>query len=555
MTLHTPSSMNSSPHPTLATIPGAARPRGRTPGVVLIAVLLSGLALQASQPLNGAPRRPFYIFGHNPNTVQLVHDDLNRGANALEPDVSVLASDICSGDPTDSRNLVTCDTDVPGCVCSGVTYLLDWLKDLHSNVLAAQRGDVGSNPAYAGLALVVFDCKTPADVDGNGTNILNAVRTYLNDGLPTPLNIVLSAPDIASGRRLFSAFNQASPDPHAVLRSNEALMIDGEPNVDDVVTYFRSSLGFTGNVAYGAGSSAGPGALYAPSLPRRIDRAVWHRAAYNDLQLIPYAYLIPADDMDYYIDAGVDGIICKEEDLPTLLLKVLARTDVVIATPAMNPFTAGPPAAYALEVTTGTGVGAGTDATLSFSLSSSSSSAVARVDTSAHVATGYDIPASRMESGHTDCVTIPSGDLGPVLSSLAVFNDGSGLGSDWQFASVTIRSARWFGACGRIYTASPGQSVAPRGTGTFPLTESAGRLEEWVSVNAPAIGAGGGQFNPWPPGLAYLAYLAACPGGTVFFSSGNYAGFGRLDKPGRFVRGVGSPFGLYPEPGVARLTP
>jgi hypothetical protein len=36
---------------------------------------------------NGQHRRPFYIVGHNPNTLEEVAAFLDAGANALEPDV------------------------------------------------------------------------------------------------------------------------------------------------------------------------------------------------------------------------------------------------------------------------------------------------------------------------------------------------------------------------------------------------------------------------------------------------------------------------------------
>src|SRR5690242_10593711 len=42
---------------------------------------------------NGQHRRPFYIFGHNPNELSEVDGDLAAGANALEPDVMSFTDD------------------------------------------------------------------------------------------------------------------------------------------------------------------------------------------------------------------------------------------------------------------------------------------------------------------------------------------------------------------------------------------------------------------------------------------------------------------------------
>jgi hypothetical protein len=38
---------------------------------------------------SGNVPRPFYIVGHNPNTIADVHAALDAGANAIEPDVNV----------------------------------------------------------------------------------------------------------------------------------------------------------------------------------------------------------------------------------------------------------------------------------------------------------------------------------------------------------------------------------------------------------------------------------------------------------------------------------
>ena len=57
---------------------------------VLLFCSLAGLALtpsRAARP-NGAAARPFYLVAHNPNTLAEAQDALERGCNALEPDVT-----------------------------------------------------------------------------------------------------------------------------------------------------------------------------------------------------------------------------------------------------------------------------------------------------------------------------------------------------------------------------------------------------------------------------------------------------------------------------------
>lgn len=524
----------------------------------LVSGLVSNWSAEADELLNGAPQRPFYIFGHNPNTTDLVYKDLHNGANALEPDVSVLASDLCPSDPTTLEDLVDCDTDTgSGCYCYGVdaaTTFTNWLDELHTKVYAAQQKTAGYDAYYNNLALIVFDCKSPVDVYGNGVMLLRAIRQRLNVDLNPPIRIILSTPNVSAGSNLFAGFNQSSTNLDYVLRTNEALMVDGEPYVQDVLDLFHGTLGFTGSVCYGAGSSAGPNDLYAPSLPRRIDAAVWHRAAYYDLQLVTYAYLIPSSDMGYYIDAGVDGLIVADSDIATLLGVVQNRSDVFLATRAVSPFTSGPPETYALEVTTGTDSGAGTDANLTFTLNGTGKQASATVDTSAHL--GYDIVGSRMENGDTDYVTIMSTNLGS-LASIAIYNDDTGLGPDWKCASINVYSARWLAAgCGHSYRVYPNAWINGGTTQTNNLTFISGLPDIFFSLYHTNAPFGSSQTFPATPDTFWYEYDSIlCPGGTLHFGAGTYTNITRLAKPGRFVRQIDNPAEYYPLNGSVRLTP
>ena len=83
---------------TIAVKHGAAAPN-RPSGIRQVALaaalgvsLLCAFGASASQetppPLNGSQPRPFYVIGHNPNTIEDVLESLKGGANALEPRVS-----------------------------------------------------------------------------------------------------------------------------------------------------------------------------------------------------------------------------------------------------------------------------------------------------------------------------------------------------------------------------------------------------------------------------------------------------------------------------------
>src|SRR6476659_9212975 len=100
-----------------------------------ISVPFSCKQLSATAESGNVPR-PFYIVGHNPNTIPDVIAALDAGANAIEPDVNVYADnegELCISHSEGER---------------GAPSLVQFLSSLHD--VAIQR------PA---LALVVFDCK------------------------------------------------------------------------------------------------------------------------------------------------------------------------------------------------------------------------------------------------------------------------------------------------------------------------------------------------------------------------------------------------------------
>src|SRR5205823_5737181 len=131
------------------------------------AVLIASQPACADEPLNGAPKRPFYVIAHNPNTLADVKKALDAGANGLEPDITIGTnlSDVteigpdgktitrqvavpCS-DTDPLANLVCYDSSYPnrGGRCSD-TKFKDWLTGVHDMIVA------GKAPK---LALIVFD--------------------------------------------------------------------------------------------------------------------------------------------------------------------------------------------------------------------------------------------------------------------------------------------------------------------------------------------------------------------------------------------------------------
>jgi glycerophosphoryl diester phosphodiesterase len=159
-------------------------------------------------PLNGASARPFYVFAHNPNTIDDVKAALGAGANALEPDVQVGASGnlVFAHDPNQA----------------GKISLVDYLDQLHDQA-------IGSN-----LELVVFDVKSEAASADHGLEILKAVRAHLNtSGINVAVIISVAKRDDGA---IFDKL--IGPKAEVQLGPREGVQVDEEDNAGYIVNYF-----------------------------------------------------------------------------------------------------------------------------------------------------------------------------------------------------------------------------------------------------------------------------------------------------------------------------
>ncbi len=113
--------------------PGAPR---RQPGAIRKTACLTALAASllcafspaafaaAHTPLNGSSPRPFYVFAHNPNTLESVTNALMNGCNAFEPDISTVT---CGG----TKLLIDFDPDGGGIPDCQETQWVQWCDAVH----------------------------------------------------------------------------------------------------------------------------------------------------------------------------------------------------------------------------------------------------------------------------------------------------------------------------------------------------------------------------------------------------------------------------------------
>jgi hypothetical protein len=165
--------------------------------------------------------KPFYLIGHNTNSIAKVNASLDSGANALEVDVRAFdynLNKLC----IDHAGLTG---DDPG--GADAPHLTAFLRDLRLVADAREQ-----------LALVIFDCKPPAATPEHGRTLMSSIRSILTIG--TNLNIIISVGDVTSSNpyRLngTSIFDQIS----STLGAREGFMIDAQDSPTQVATFFKN---------------------------------------------------------------------------------------------------------------------------------------------------------------------------------------------------------------------------------------------------------------------------------------------------------------------------
>ena len=366
--------------------------------------------------------RPFYLVGHNTNSIADVLAALSAGANAVEVDVNVYED---APDRLCISEAGGLDSDEGG--GANAPSLAEFLNDLHPVV--AERQD--------SFALVIFDCKPKAATAEHGSTIQNIVRNLLT--LDNDLNVIFSVASLAEG----AIFNIVRGD----LRPREGLMIDQENDPDAVSAFFSG----VGPQCFGNGIAA---SFQAPSLSPHvrpsIEKACVLKAGSGSLKFV-YTWTVgDPDTMREYLRIGVSGIIPGQSPSAfdpasvAVLHAILGEPEfqplVRLAGRRDNPFTRED-TAYALQVHTGDEPGAGTDAHVTFTLTGTLGSARITVDASL-IGSLFGKTSGRMERNGWDFVTLPSLALG-FLQSITVQRDDDGNAPEWLLDRILVTSFRY----------------------------------------------------------------------------------------------------------------
>jgi hypothetical protein len=367
---------------------------------------------------SGKAPQPFYVIGHNTNTIEDVRMALEKGANAVEIDVNVYEDnqgELCISEAGKFDKDEGGDSDAP--------TLEQFLKELHVIV--------SGNPEK--LALVIFDCKPKVGMAEHGVTLLKAIRALLT--FDNALNIIISVAKFSD----VSIFEKI----RFVLHPLEGVMIDEENDPTAITKFFAG----VGPICYGNGvAHAFQSPLLSPHVRLSIEKACALRATSGNIKWIYTWTLGTAEFMREYLNLGVNGIIPGKASstfdaeavgtLRSIVDQPEFKSTIRLAARIDNPF-ARPDTAYGLQIQTGAQHDAGTDANLTFTLTGTLGSSSKTIDAS----TKGSLPG-KMENSALDFVTLECLNLGTLLS-ITVQRDDEGNAPDWFLDHIVISSFRY----------------------------------------------------------------------------------------------------------------
>ena len=162
--------------------------------------------------------RPFYIIGHQADTLKEAKEYIRSGANGVEINVNVSAGQtnaLCIGHGPKMGT---------GAAGENSTPLTNFLKGLHE--LAVD---------HANFCLVYFDCKSLAATPELGVNLLDNIRTYLvgSGADRVDMNVIISVGTLKDKSVFANIAGQLGP--------REGLMVDGVSNPAEVSEFFEGA--------------------------------------------------------------------------------------------------------------------------------------------------------------------------------------------------------------------------------------------------------------------------------------------------------------------------
>ncbi|MES2890750.1 MAG: PLAT/LH2 domain-containing protein [Bacteroidota bacterium] len=341
-------------------------------------------------------KRPFYIIAHNPNTIEEAREYLNKGVNAIEPDILHV-----------DGTFYVCHHALPS--YEGIPTVQEYLRDLKALLLDREYD----------LSLMIWDMK---ETDFDINDFVEIVRENFSGAPFDAITMLITHGD---AHEFVNRYNGKY--------DNIAVGVD-ESNVPpaELEEIFRN--GGQTNISYADGITT---FLAKPGVYGNIISALSCRDK-NEPGTFGFIYtwvLAKEASMRRYLDTYLDGIMVDPpavERLRKLVTGEPYNEIYRLATNGDNPFKKTPIPHYQLDIKTSGKLGAGTDARIIFTLAGSNSRSLKSLPVN-----GNDWGA--FERGTITQVLLEGIDVGEI-ESLTIEPITAGLTAAWLPESITVNS-------------------------------------------------------------------------------------------------------------------
>jgi hypothetical protein len=250
-------------------------------------------APQQDRPMN--QKRPFYIIGHDTNTLDKVRQALHFGANAIEIDVHRGSGqddfDAFHGNKLGS---IPPFTVLPTKRLANVPGSGERRVPLAPLLQSITEMDAHENR----LGLVYFDFKDENGDPDAASKLLRVAREHL----PPNVKVIVSV-DSLSRADLLTHLGQ--------LKTNEAVLVDEDNNVGGVVRKFQEAkitqFGYANGITVGL-----PEGKTRSTISDAIRN---HRGKTDDVKFVFVWTIKLFSSMRYYLAQGVDGVIVENDSI------------------------------------------------------------------------------------------------------------------------------------------------------------------------------------------------------------------------------------------------
>lgn len=341
-------------------------------------------------------KRAFYIIGHNTNTIEEAAAFMEKGANALEPDII-------------HANGKFYVTHQPHISYEGIPTVEEWLRNLKQVLLTKKFN----------LALIIWDMKS---TDFHPNNFVGLVKEHFSGGVCEGVAMLVTHADDVGFLNRYKGYypnvGVGTDESNVSARELREIFINGgQPHFSyaDGITAF----------------------LDKPGVFKNITEALQIRDQLQGggFSLVYTWVLSQTASMRKYLDSYIDGIFVDEPAVARLkdLLATAPYSDVyALAENGYNPFTAAPVPKYILSITTKDRLMAGTDCQLVFTLTGVSGVTLSSLPY-------HSTAPGALERGQTTQVAIHGMNLGEI-KSLTVAPVTGGFNADWLPEKIVVES-------------------------------------------------------------------------------------------------------------------